>query len=268
MLTATVARQGDAVTCQGLRHAVRVRRDDRDGGLRVEAATLRDRRWSRVDHDPVALTRTATRLLTLDPDAAHTLVAHAIELAQVPARDTHPVTGLVRAVHPLLATPEPWPLAGLPDTASETVRPVLRARDPRTAARHLVGDRATRPVARALAGQLTARGRVDVLLLEVVAVAAPLLQPDHLARLLGPPRTATTDLAPLGTGGVGRLRALLVDAPPRRVLAMLEAAVADDATRRRVRFVAASAPPDVELDAGADWATVALDVALGGAGRA
>lgn len=179
-------------------------------------------------------------------------------------RDTHPVTGLVRAVHPLLATPEPWPLAGLSDTVPRALQPVLRGRDPRTAARRLTGDRATRPVVRALSEQLLARTTTDVFLLELVACAAPLLEPDHLAQLLRPAAAPTADPAPLGDGGVERLRGALDGARPRRVLELLLAAVGDPATRRRVRFVAATAPRGADLDLRTDWTGLAPQVATSG----
>ena len=263
MLSATVHRDAEEVVCRGHRHALRVRRQGPGAGVRVDAASLAERRWRRVDGDVVVLMRAATRLLALDPAAAHATTRHAVELAAVPARDTHPVTGLVRAVFPLLATPEPWPLAGLPDVVPADLQPVLRARDPRTAARRLVGDRATRPVVRALSEQLLARPTTDVFLLEAVACAAPLLEPDHVARLLRPSEAAADDPAPLGAGGIVRLRGVLAGARPRRTVQLLEDARDDLATRRRVRFVATADASRAELDPTAGWAGLALQVAMG-----
>ena len=270
MLAAAVQRTRDTAVCRGHRHGLRLSRDAEDGTLRVHACSLADGRWRRVDHDVVALTRAATRLLVLDPAAARTMVGHAIELADVPPRDTHPVTGLIRAALPLLATPPPWPLAGLPDATPAGIDHVLRARDPRTAARRLVGDRATRPVARALSEQLIAHPRVDVLLLELAACAAPLLEPDHLARLLRP--AGGSDLgaagrAPLGEGGVDRLRATLAAGTPHRVLRLLEEARDDAVARRRVRFVATAAAPHEAPDLHGGWPAIALQVLGGGAPR-
>lgn len=258
-LRATIEQSGDEVRSRGHRHWLRLTPDDA-GGLRVEAAGWDHPGWDRVDGDLPGLVRALVRQVAQDVAAARELGRAATELAGVPARDPDPVGAVVRATFPLLASPEPWPLATIPDRLPPGRGAAFRCRDPRRAADRLFGDRATRPVARALAELLTDTQGVDVLVLSLAVAAAPVLEPDHLAAVLRAPRGAEVDRAPLDEASTARLARLLRDVPPRRALALLTAAAADDAERARLRFVATTCPPDVVPDLGTDWATAALSV--------
>lgn len=264
MLTAVVDRTADEAVCRGHRHWLRVRAagagSDRE--LSVEQSHIVERRWERVDQDLVRLTRAATRLLTLDAGAARSLVRHAIELADIPPRDLHPVTGLIRAVYPLLASPHPWPLASLPLALPPELQAAFRSRDPRTAATLLFGDRSTRPVVRAFSELLTESTPVDLFLISVATAVAPLLEPDHLAVVLGALGSGPIDRSALTPAESARLQQLLHGTRGRRIVDLVREGVEDRAARNRLRFVAAHAPPDITLATRQSWGEMTLHVVL------
>lgn len=261
-MRAWVERGDGHVLCSTGRYGVRVRRSA--DGIAVDAWSWRQPRWEPVHGSVVAITRATSRLLAADPRATGRVVAEAASLAGVAARDPQPVTAMVRAVLPLLASPEPWPLAGVPDEVPLGLWPAFRANDPRTAARRLFGPRATRPVVRAMSELLVAGPTVDVFTLSAAVAVAPLLEPDHLARVLRCRTTPDADRSGLDAQGEAGLRRSLAGTAPRRRVALLEQAVTDPAARRRARFVAAACP-DMALDPGRSWddATAAVLAAAG-----
>lgn len=269
MLRAVVDRAPDEAVCRGHRHWMRVRALDADPQreLPVEQSHIVDRRWERVDQDLVRLTRAATRLLTLDAGAARSLVRHAIELADIPPRDLHPVTGLIRAVYPLLASPPPWPLASLPFALPPELQPAFRSRDPRTAATLLFGDRSTRPVVRALSELLTNPVPVDLFLISAAVAVAPLLEPDHLAAVLGARGAGRVDRPALTPDESARLQQLLRGTRGGRIVDLVQEGVEGAAARNRLRFVAGHAGADAELDTRQTWGEMALHIALTAAGN-
>ena len=264
MLRAVVDRTSDEAVCRGHRHWMRVRALDATPRreLTVESGHILDRRWDRVDQDLVRLTRAATRLLTLDAGAARSLVRHAIELADIPPRDLHPVTGLIRAVYPLLASPPPWPLASLPFALPPELQPAFRSRDPRTAATLLFGDRSTRPVVRALSELLTESAPVDLFLISAAVAVAPLLEPDHLAAALGARGSGRVDRSALTPDERARLHEMLRGTRGRRIVELVREGVEGAAARHRLRFVTGHARAGAELDTRQTWSEMALRVAL------
>jgi hypothetical protein len=262
VLTVTIERGANQVVCRGHRHLLRVERSA--AGLRVAAADAVSLRWRRVDDDLVTLIRAATRLLAVDRQAADRVADEAAALAGAPRRDPHPVSALVRAVFPLLASAPPWPLPPLPTTLPTDLQPAFRCTGLASAARLLFDDRATRPVVRELGALLAEGTESDLFVISLALAAAPLLAPDQLAGALAVrgfgPR------APLTPTERDRLRGLMHGAAPQRLLAVLRAGARDAPSRRRVRFVAAAAPADGDLDWRRSWEDLALDVAVAGAG--
>ncbi len=259
MLRTRIERTADGVTCTGHRVWLRVQRpgEGQDGGLEVETASLADPRWRGVDHDLVALTRAATRLVTVDAHAARSFVAAAVDVAGLPPRDLHPVTGLVRVAYPLLASPPPWPLAALPETLPADLQRVFRSRTARAAAAALFPGRVTRPVVRALAGALAGPGPLDLFVLTLSVATAPLLEPDVLARTLAWRPAAGARRAALSGEERRRVTALLTDLSDRRRLRLLEAAATDADERERLRFVVARPGPLPDASVADDWRSVA-----------
>lgn len=102
----------------------------------------------------------------------------------------------------------------------------------------------------------------DLFLVSLAVVAAPVLEPDHLVRVLDCRVTASCDRSPLAPGEMARLRDLLEHTPPRHVVRLLSDAARDPASRRRLRFVASQCPANVDLDTTTGWADLALAVLL------
>jgi hypothetical protein len=239
VLRAQVRRVGDRVTCTGLRHWLRASPAD-EGGLRIEVAERVAARWIRVDDDLGRVHRAALRLRLAAPDAAAQVAGAASSLVGVDDRDVDPVDAIVRATYPLLTVRAGGRLPALPANLPAHLQPGFRTVDPREAARRLFGPGATRPVVRALGGAL---GRVevpDLFAVSVLAGAATVLQPDHVARLLTdvevrPERTAVRD--PLTAAQMASVAPVLAGLHPRRAVRVLGAALATDADRERLRFV-------------------------------
>ncbi len=263
VLQGRVVRTADEVTCTGARSWLRARPAP-EGGLRIEAAERVEARWRRVDHDLTLLVRATLRLLVADPDVAARFAAAAGDLAGVQVDEPDPVLRVVRATYPLLATRAGERRPAVPATLPTSLQPAFRRAEPRDAARLLFGDRATRPVVRTFCASLERAEVPDLFALTVVAAVAPVLQPDHLAALLsGNLGSATAEFAPLSEEQMAGLGALIGPVDARRARRLLAAALADDADRQRLRFVAghrADGGPSF-ADVG-DWEGLALSVAL------
>jgi hypothetical protein len=267
VLRAQVRRVGDRVTCTGLRHWLRASPAD-EGGLRIEVAERVAARWIRVDDDLGRVHRAALRLRLAAPDAAARVAGAASSLVGVDDRDVDPVDAIVRATYPLLTVRAGGRLPALPANLPAHLQPGFRTVDPREAARRLFGPGATRPVVRALGGAL---GRVevpDLFAVSVLAGAAEVLEPDHVARLLadattGPVAAAVRVRTSLTADERAGVAPLLVGVHPRRACRVLEAGLADDADRERLRFVAAERRPGGPTFTDADrWEDLALLAAL------
>lgn len=247
----------DHVTCRTLRHWLRATTSDE--GLVVEIASRPDMAWVRVDGDLIALTRAITRLVSVDASAAREVTRCAVAMAGIPPRDLHPVNGLIRATYPLLASPEPWPLAPIPPTLRSPLVPVFRAPTAALAARMAFGERATRPVVRAMS-ELLAVG--DLFQFTLAMAAAAVLEPDHLVTVLSH-RAVTSETRALQDWELHNLADLLRrQTNRRRVVRALTEAASDTESRRRVRFVAGHADFTLRLDLTRSWADLAFDVAF------
>lgn len=247
----------DQVTCRSQHHWWRATATDE--GLIVEVVRRPDTAWVRIDLDLIALTRAITRLVAVDASAAREVTLSAIAMAGIPPRDRDPVNGLIRATYPLLASPEPWPLAPIPATLPSPLVPVFRAPTALLGARLAFGDRATRPVVRAMS-ELVATGDLFQLTLAMAAVTA--LEPDQLVAVLAH-RVVSSDTRPLRDWELRNLAVLLRrQANPRRVVRALTEAASDTESRRRLRFVAGHADFTLRLDLTRSWADLAFDVAF------
>jgi hypothetical protein len=182
--------------------------------------------------------------------------------------DPDPVDAIVRATYPLLTVRAAGRLPSIPASLPAHLQAGFRTIDPREAARRLFGPRATRPVVRALCGALDRVEVPDLFAVSVLAGAAEVLEPDHVARLLADATTSpvAADLrvrAPLTAGEVAAVAPLIGATHPRRVCRVLAAALADDADRERLRFVVSErrdgGPTLSDADA---WEDLALLVAL------
>jgi hypothetical protein len=268
VLRGRVIRTGDEVVCTGLRCWLRARPAP-EGGLRVEVADAVSARWERVDPDASLLLRAAIRLRTADAAVAARFAHEASELLGVPRTDPDPARAIVRATYPLLTTGIAGRLPAVPATLPGQLQAAFRRPRPRDAAHQLFGDRATRPVVRAFCATLDRREVPDLFALTVVAAVAPALQPDHLASLLqGALEVAAAERGALTLRQADGLAAALGPSHPRRVVRLLAAALADDAHRQRLRFIAEEHGPGAPTLAEVrDWKELALHVALAGGGR-
>jgi hypothetical protein len=262
-----VVREGEEVTCTGSRWWLRARPAP-DGGLHVEAAERVTGSWQRVDGDLTHLLRAGIRLRIADGAAAARFARRVSEVVGVRTVDPDPALAVVRATYPLLATGVGDRLPGVPAALPGHLQAAFRQPRPRDAARLLFGDRATRPVVRTFCTALAEREVPDLFALTVVAGLSPVLQPDHLAGLLErslPTTSRRTDA--LTRHQMHTLARVVADVDPRRVVRLVAAALADDANRDRLRFVAQEhepgAPTLADLD---DWEELALHVALAAAG--
>lgn len=267
MARGQVVRDGDEVTCTGLRWWLRARPAP-EGGLLVESAGRVAATWQRIDRDVTLLVRSVTRLRIHDAAAVTRLAQEVSDVVGVRAVDPDPVLALVRATYPLLATGVGDRLPGIPAVVPGHLQEVFRQGRPRDAATLLFGDRATRPVVRTLCACLDHREVPDLFALTAVAGVAPVLQPDHLGTLLDGARdVVSAEVAPLTRRQMHGLAAAVRDADPRRTVRLLGEALADDAHRERLRFIAEERDAsDPGLDEVADWEQLALHVALSAGG--
>jgi hypothetical protein len=266
-----VVRDGDEVACTGSRWWLRARPAP-DGGLHVEAAERVTGRWERVDRDLTHLLRAGIRLRIADGTAAARFARQVSEVVGVRTVDPDPALAVVRATYPLLATGVGDRLPGVPSALPGHLQEAFRQPRPRDAARLLFGDRATRPVVRTFCAVLDQREVPDqvpdLFALTVVAGVGPALQPDHLATLLdGTLGSATRRSQALTLRQMHTLARIVRDVDPRRVVRLVAAALADDAHRDRLRFVAQEHEPGAPTlaDVG-DWEELALHVALAAGG--
>lgn len=208
-------------------------------GLRLDTATAADPQWRRVDDDLHRLYRAGLRLVATDRTAAREFVTGACALVDLDPVDPDPARQLVRAVWPLLAGEPGMPLPAVPPALPAWMGPAFRERTPRSAARWLFTDRATRPVVRALCTRL-GDDPPDLFALSVSVAASRHLEPDHVARILSvvPPHAGSR--APLHRGELSGLATLLGEAHPRRAVTWLTDALASPELRARLRFVAAT----------------------------
>jgi hypothetical protein len=272
VLRAQVRRVGDRVTCTGLRHWIRASPAD-EGGLRIEVAERVAARWIRIDDDLGRVHRAALRLRLAAPDAAAEVAEIASSLVGANDPDPDPVDAIVRATYPLLTVRAAGRLPAIPASLPAHLQAGFRTADPREAAARLFGPRATRPVVRALCGALDRVDVPDLFAVSVLAGAAEVLEPDHVARLLADATTSpvAADLrvrAPLAAGEAAAVAPLIGAAHPRRACRVLATALADDADRERLRFVVSErrvgGPTLADADAWEDLALlVALDAATG-----
>lgn len=247
----------DEVTCRTLHHWLRA--TTADDGLVVEIASRPEMAWVRVDSDLIALTRAITRLVAVDASAAREFTHCAVAMALIPPRDPNPVSGLIRATHPLLASPEPWPLAPIPPALPWPLVPVFRAPTARVAAERAFGGQATRPVVRAMSELLTTG---DLFQFTLAMAASAVLEPDHLVTVLTH-RVVSSETRPLRDWELSNLAHLLRRVSnPRRVVRSLTEGADDTESRRRLRFVAGHADFTLRLDLTRSWADLAFDVAF------
>ena len=218
--------------------------------------------------DVVDVTRALTRQLAVDAPAARAWVHDIADACgQTVAAGDSVVTALVRLLYPLLNPMPPFPLATVPATIPAELRTTFRESDPRVAARQLFGDRATRPVVRAMCGLLAcgaaAGTPTDMLILQLGQVLAPTFEPDHLAAFLAGTRNDVDgiDRAPLPAPQATRIAALLGTVAPRRRLALLAALHEANEDRERLRFIAGGTEA---LDAAGvrTWRDLTLQVVL------
>jgi hypothetical protein len=302
-----VVREGDLVTCTGLRWWLRARPHPH-GGLEVEAADRADACWRRVDEDLPALLRASVRVRVADAEVAARFADEVARLAGVGDRvspwtarsggipegdggggvagvEEDPSFAVIRATYPLLASGVRERLPAVPTTLPGYLQPGFRCVRPREAVRRLVGERATKPVVRAVCSLLERDEVPDLYALSVVVGVAPALQPDHLAALLGGAGRCVegracgagglaADAGKLGAGERAPLSARQAAALPglvgatdrRRARRLLAAALADPIDRERLRFVAEHRRPAGPTLADVDgWEQLALLVALDGA---
>jgi hypothetical protein len=271
VLRAQVRRVGDRVTCTGLRHWIRASPAD-EGGLRIEVAERVAARWIRIDDDLGRVHRAALRLRLAAPDAAAEVAEIASSLVGANDPDPDPIDAIVRATYPLLTVRAAGRLPAIPASLPAHLQAGFRTADPREAAWRLFGPRATKPVVRALCGALDRVDVPDLFAVSVLAGAADVLEPDHVARLLADattgPRAADVQVrSPLTAVEVAGVAPLLSGVHPRRACRILAAGLTDDADRERLRFVVGERRVDGATLADADrWEDLALLVALDGDG--
>jgi hypothetical protein len=268
VLRGRVVCEGGKVVCTGLRCWL-CARPAPEGGLRVEVADAISARWQRVDPDVTLLLRAGIRLRTADAGVAARVAREASGLVGAPMSDPDPARAIVRATYPLLAAGVADRLPAVPAALPGQLQAAFRRPRPRDAARLLFGDRATRPVVRALCATLDRRGLPDLFAITVAVAVAPVLQPDHLASLLdGALELTTEERGALSRRQADGLAAVLGPSDPRRVVRLLAAALADDAHRQRLRFIAEErGPGDATLAEVRDWEELALHVAFTTGGR-
>lgn len=210
-----------------------------DGWLRITRHEP-DGRVVSLHDDLRALTRTTLRLLAADRDAVRWWVTSAADRLGVTSPDEDPVTALPRLAYPLLLGVPGLPVPAVPGVLPPVFRDAFRQREAKGAARALFGDRATRPVVRALCRRLETGPVADLFPLSLAVAARDHLQPDHLAAVLTAPADTSADPSPLTDDQVQGLGPLIAAVAPRRAVALLSAAIADATDRTRLKHTAST----------------------------
>lgn len=126
------------------------------------------------------------------------------------------VSQVLSSAHPLLR--HPVGAGARPDEVPVPLEPLLHHPDPRSAARHALGPRVTRPLVRALAAALLPDdgGRIAWEPLLLALMAADRCGPEQLTAILStrPHRPGAVSFSPTD---VARARAMFEDVHPRRV---------------------------------------------------
>lgn len=158
------------------------------------------------------------------------------------------VATVLTSAYPLLR--HPVAAGARPDVIPIAVEPLLRHEDARSAARHTLGPRVTRPLVRALARSLLPRddGRIAWEPLLLALMAADRCGPEQLAAILTA-RPHRCGAASFSRTDIDRARAMFEDIQPRRIAEQLVDALERDGgttelARRLIRFDARPpAPP-------------------------
>ena len=198
--------------------------------VRDTAAELAAAGSASADHDLARLAQLAEETLDADPG----------DLA----------SQVLSSAYPLLR--RPVEAGARPDEVPVPLEPMLHHPDPRSAARHALGPRVTRPLVRALATALLPDddGRIAWEPLLVALMAADRCGPEQLTAIVStrPYRPGAASFSPTD---VARARAMFEDVHPRRVAEDLVDALGTDGgttelARRLIRHDARPPAPPVE----------------------